>query len=81
MVQVVSVHELDARTPTSARLAPRQDCGQGGLMDFTQSAAPVEHCPGQLELFAVRTASVRGESSRPDGQPLDDADTPRATGN
>jgi hypothetical protein len=50
-------------------------------MDFTQSAAPVEHCPGQLELFAVRTASVRGESSRPDGQPLDDADTPRATGN
>ncbi|WP_181800357.1 hypothetical protein [Streptomyces ipomoeae] len=43
-------------------------------MDFTQSAAPVEHCPGQLELFPVRTTSVTLDYARPDGQPLTDAD-------
>jgi hypothetical protein len=50
-------------------------------MDFTQSAATVEHCRGQLELCPVRTASVRGESCPPDSRSQDDAGTPKATDN
>jgi hypothetical protein len=43
-------------------------------MDFTQSAAPVEHRSGQLELFPVRTTSVTFDYARSDGQPMTDAD-------